>query len=131
MNASTLLADLHRRGIKLSVSGERLSIDAPKGSVTPDLRSALTEHKPDLIRLLTEDEHEVAWRAEFMRTQLPPSGPIPFLVARPSLSDVRGLCLSCDAPLSEGRTVRCALCVRAAEQVLNERREGLRSLGAR
>src|SRR3954452_14770165 len=102
MNASALLADLRRRGIQLSVAGERLSVDAPKGSVTPDLRNELTEHKSDLIRLLTEDDYEVAWRAAFMRPQVPPRGSVPFLVARPNLSDTRGVCLSCDGPLGQG-----------------------------
>jgi hypothetical protein len=131
MNAATLLSDLRGRGIRLSVSGERLSVDAPKGSVTPDLRNMLKEHKADLIRLLGEDEYEVAWRAAFMLTQVPPRGPVRFLVARPVLSDTRGLCLSCDAPLGEGQTVRCTPCVRAAERVLNELREGVRSPEAR
>jgi len=123
MNASTLLADLCRRGIRLSVSGERLSVDAPKGAVTSDLRTALVEHKAALIQLLSADDPNVAWRADFMRSQVRPNGPIRFLVARRDLSDTPGLCLSYDAPLAEGRRYRCAPCVQAVEQVLNEVRE--------
>ncbi len=130
MGPTELLSELERRGVTLVVVEDRLRF-RPVEAVTPELHAALAEHKPDLIRLLTEDEREVAWRAAFMRTQLRPHGPIPFLVARSALSDIRGLCLSCDAPLREGQTVRCAPCVKAAERVLNELREGLRSPEAR
>jgi hypothetical protein len=82
--------------------------------------------KQEVIALLERQEDDVAWRADFMRSQLHPSGPISFLVARRDLTDAPGLCLSCDAPLATGRRYRCAPCVRAVERVLNEVREGCR-----
>jgi hypothetical protein len=125
MNAAALLADLHRRGIRLSVSGERLGVDAPKGIVTPNLRAALVEHKADLIRLLGTDDSEVAWRVEAMRPQVPRTGAIPVLLARPEAKTAPcGTCVSCGDPLVEDRRSRCAPCVSAVERVLNEVREG-------
>src|SRR6266480_4244578 len=44
-----------QHGIKLTLSGDgsdRLLVDAPKGSLTPSLREALTAHKPELIAAL-------------------------------------------------------------------------------
>lgn len=52
MNLGELLAELSERGVKLSVDGEQLCIQAPKGSLTPDLRNALATHKPEIIQLL-------------------------------------------------------------------------------
>jgi tubulysin polyketide synthase-like protein len=125
MTASTLLADLRARGIKLSVSGERLNVDAPRGAVTPDLRTALVEHKADLIRLLGADDEEVAWRVEAMCPQVPRTGTIPILLARPQAKTTPpGTCVSCGGPLAEDRRIRCGPCVQAVERVLNDVREG-------
>src|SRR4051794_35840688 len=120
MNAATLLADLCRRGVRLSVSGERLSIDAPRGTVTADLRAALIEHKADLIRLLDPLDEQVAWRVEEMRRQVRPGPHIPFLVARRDFADAPGLCMSCGDLCGSGRRYRCGPCVHAAEIVVNE-----------
>lgn len=49
---SALLADLTTRGVRLSLNDGRLRIEAPKGVLTPELRSALTEHKLELIAFL-------------------------------------------------------------------------------
>ena len=124
MNATTLLTDLIDRGIRLSVSGERLNIDAPKGAVTPDLRAALVEHKTSLLRLLNAQDAEVQWRAEAMRRQVRPGPYIPFLVARRDFADAPGCCLSCGEPHGPHRRFRCDACVRAAEIVVNEAWEG-------
>ncbi len=47
-----LLSDLSRRGIRLRAEGGQLSIEAPKGALTPDLRGTLEAHKPELLELL-------------------------------------------------------------------------------
>jgi len=118
-----VLAELARRGVEVAVDGDRLRF-RPQGAVTPDLRAALAEHKADLIRLLGDDE-EVAWRVEAMRPQVPRTGAIPVLLARPEAKYApRGTCVSCGGPLAAGRRSRCAPCVRAVERALNEVREG-------
>jgi hypothetical protein len=124
MNASMLLADLTRRGIKLSAAGERLSVDTPKGVITDDLRAMLMEHRESLLQLLTIEDTEVEWRIAVMRQQVR-RGPIfPFLVARRDFVDAPGCCLSCGDPCGAGRRYRCGPCVRAAEIVVNEAWEG-------
>jgi hypothetical protein len=119
-----VLAELTRRGVEVAVDGDRLRF-RPQRAVTPDLRAALVEHKADLLRVLGGVEMQVRWRAEAMRSQLRPGGPIPFLVVRRDLDDTPGRCLSCGDVVAEGRRFRCTPCVSAVERVLNEIREGL------
>lgn len=120
MNPMDVLAELSRRGVEVATDGERLRF-RPQDAVTTDLRAALVEHKADLIRLLDPD---VTWRAEAMRSQVPRTGTIPILLARPEAKTApRGACVSCSDPLAEGRLSRCAPCVSAVERVLDEIRE--------
>ena len=49
MSAAALLADLRGRGVELAAAGETLRYRAPKGTMTPDLRQALADHKADLL----------------------------------------------------------------------------------
>src|SRR4051794_11547003 len=124
MGPTEVLAELTRRGIEVAVDGDRLRF-RPQGAVTPDLRAALIEHKSGLIRLLGSDDEEVAWRVVAMRPQVPPTGTIPILLARPEAKTApRGTCLSCGDPLAPDRRIRCLPCVQAIERVLNEVREG-------
>jgi hypothetical protein len=44
-----LLQRIHDAGIKIKIDGDRLTYTGPKGAMTPELRAALTEWKPDLI----------------------------------------------------------------------------------
>ncbi len=70
---------------------------------------------------------EVAWRVAAMRSQIPPRGPIPFLVALPDADTLflPGHCGSCGDALEAGRRYRCAPCQEAAWRALNEIREGV------
>ncbi len=52
MNKNQLLIELEKRGIKLWLENDLLNIEAPKGTLTPELRDSLKEHKPELIKLL-------------------------------------------------------------------------------
>jgi|GEM_PF-2026210 len=44
-----LLQRLHDVGVRLTVSGDHLRYRAPVGAMTPELRAALEEWKPDLV----------------------------------------------------------------------------------
>jgi hypothetical protein len=44
-----LLQRLHDAGFELTVDGDRLRYRAPAGALTPELRAALAEWKPDLV----------------------------------------------------------------------------------
>ena len=52
MNATILLNDLRRGGVTLAANGDRLSVDAPKGALTDELRRSIAAHKADLLALL-------------------------------------------------------------------------------
>ena len=52
MNAPSLLAQLRQSDAQLWLEGDHLRINAPKGVLTPELQTALTEHKADIIALL-------------------------------------------------------------------------------
>jgi TubC N-terminal docking domain len=52
MTATQLLTLAREKNILLEVQGDRLVVDAPPGAVTPDLRSELVRHKPELMVLL-------------------------------------------------------------------------------
>lgn len=56
MNRSQLLKELDKWGVKLSVNGDRLVIEAPKNVLTSELRDALKEHKPQIIDLLRQSQ---------------------------------------------------------------------------
>jgi len=47
-----LLSYLGSRDIKLWVEGDRLKFNAPKGALTPELRSQITERKTEIIKFL-------------------------------------------------------------------------------
>jgi hypothetical protein len=44
-----ILQAAHEAGIVLTVDGDRLRFRAPAGALTPELRAALEELKPDLL----------------------------------------------------------------------------------
>lgn len=52
---SKLLFELHHLDIKLWVEGERLRYNAPKGALTPELRSRVVERKAEIISFLQEN----------------------------------------------------------------------------
>lgn len=57
MNAAELLSELERRGVALEAAGDRLRFDAPRGALTPELRTAMAEHKAELLGLLDRRVH--------------------------------------------------------------------------
>ena len=61
MNATILLDDLRRGGVALAAKGDRLSVDAPKGVLTDELRAAITAQKSDLLLLLGAEVARAEW----------------------------------------------------------------------
>ena len=47
-----ILAEIQKRGIRIEADGDLIRYEAPKGSLTPELREAMARHKADLISLL-------------------------------------------------------------------------------
>lgn len=52
MTAEELLNDLVQRDVAVTVDGERLRIDAPRGVLTEELRRSLSEHKLEIVELI-------------------------------------------------------------------------------
>lgn len=52
MTAHELLLTCRQAGIVLAADGDNIDVDAPKGVLTPELRSELARHKPALVALL-------------------------------------------------------------------------------
>jgi hypothetical protein len=48
-----LLALWARHGATVSINGDRLRVEAPRGVLTPPIREALATHKLELLRLLS------------------------------------------------------------------------------
>jgi hypothetical protein len=66
MNAETLLHHLAELGcyVAIGTPSTELSLDAPKGTLTPELTELLREHKADLIALVYEREEAAAIEEE-------------------------------------------------------------------
>jgi amino acid adenylation domain-containing protein len=54
MDLNSLLTNLSNKGIKLSVNGDSLLVDVPKGVMTPELRDSLSEHKAEILLMLRQ-----------------------------------------------------------------------------
>ena len=52
MNLTDLLSRAAERGVRLSVEGDRLSVRAPKGALTPELQRELGAAKAEILALL-------------------------------------------------------------------------------
>ena len=59
MTAQSLLTELRGLGVELAVEENRLNVDAPNGTITEDLRSALVDNKPRLLKLLTWEQRKL------------------------------------------------------------------------
>ena len=71
MTARNLLTLLREKGVQIRTSGaDRLVIDAPKGTITPQLREELAANKADLLRIL---QTEVAPHSQLLATEAPRS----------------------------------------------------------
>ena len=96
MTARNLLSELREKGVEVKTSGDdRLVIDAPKGTITPELRSALAAHKGELLQLLKSEQQPpapiapapVAPAPAAPKTYAPEVVAAPVTLARPSDED--------------------------------------------
>jgi hypothetical protein len=57
MTAHELLTQLREKGVEVKTSGDdRLVIDAPRGTITEELRGALSAHKGELLQILKAEQ---------------------------------------------------------------------------
>jgi len=59
MTLPGLLAALRQLDVKVTLAGEKLRFDAPAGALTPELKQAIRQHKPNLMLLLSGQPAEV------------------------------------------------------------------------
>ena len=82
MTAHDLLLQLRAKGVQVKTSGDdRLVIDAPKGTVTDELRSALSLHKAEILQILKSEQ---AGTAEPAISAAPASAPNPPMFTAPA-----------------------------------------------
>ena len=55
MSAAALLITLRQLDVKVSVKGDRLNVNVPKGSVQDELKALIKPYKEELIQLLSGD----------------------------------------------------------------------------
>jgi len=118
MDGLILLREARRAGLRVTVDGDRLVVQGSR-RLEPVARMLLAE-KPRILRALAEEE--VAWRIDAMRPQVPPTGAIPLLLARPAADRPTGTCCSCGDQLGTGDRYRCQPCTAAAVVVLENLR---------
>ena len=58
--AADLIRDLSARGVRLSRKGDRLLVEAPTGTLTPELQQTLAEAKPAILAALDTRERLLA-----------------------------------------------------------------------
>ena len=54
MTATALLDELRTKGVHLTVEGQHVAVDAPKGVLTDALRQAIRQHKQALLAFLAQ-----------------------------------------------------------------------------
>jgi len=87
MTARNLLSELRKKGVEVRTSGDdRLVIDAPKGAITPELRSALAAHKAELLQILKNEQQPPAPIAPAPIAPAPAELKTPDVVAAPIAS---------------------------------------------
>jgi amino acid adenylation domain-containing protein/non-ribosomal peptide synthase protein (TIGR01720 family) len=78
-----LLADLARRGVRLSTRGDVLQCDAPRGGLTADTRALLAARKGEIIAFLDRQAAPVATESALRRIAPAPAGkPVPLSFAQ-------------------------------------------------
>ncbi len=76
MTAHDLLSQLREKGVEVKTSGDdRLVIDAPRGTITEELRTALSAHKAGLLQILNAEKNATAPAALSEPPALVPTAP--------------------------------------------------------
>lgn len=113
---AVLLGEARAAGFTVRAEGDRLVVRGPTSR--RDLVDRLLADKAGVLAALAgEAEAEVAWRVVVMASQVPATGTIPFLVARPCQPGPVD-CLSCGNPMEAGQRYVCRACAEAARRVV-------------
>jgi hypothetical protein len=108
MTPTAILDTCAARGIALRVTGDRLVYRAPLGALTRELRTALAEHKTELLAILGDSNAGVE-RVESGVLGASPSGFLRVL----RHTHICPICcreFHCTAPSCAGQPKRCVCC---------------------
>lgn len=118
MTPAEMVGSLYRRGILLVPAGDGGLRYRPRDALSGAERYDLARHRSAIRAFLDADP--VGWRAAVMATQVPRTGAIPLLLARPGIRFPPKSCRSCGDNLADSDQYRCGSCVSAVVAVLEE-----------
>ena len=61
MSIAAFVSDLRKLDVRLSIKGQRLRLNAPKGVLTDSLRAQIAEHKQELLQFLSDYEQSTTF----------------------------------------------------------------------
>ena len=61
MSIAAFVSDLRKLDVRLSIKGQRLRLNAPKGVLTDSLRAQIAEHKQELLQFLSDYEQSATF----------------------------------------------------------------------
>lgn len=115
MTPAEMVGSLRQRGILLVPAPDGRLRYRPRKALSEAERAVLTGNRDAILALLDADP--IGWRAAVMAAQVPRTGAIPLLFARPGMRFPRGTCSSCGDPRPSD-PYRCAACAAAAVRAL-------------
>lgn len=118
MTPAELVGSLQRRGILLVPAGDGRLRYRPREALSEAERAVLARHRDAILALFDTDP--IGWRTAVMAAQVPRTGAVPLLLARPGIRFPLGSCCSCGDPLGPDDRYRCRPCADAAVAVLEE-----------
>jgi hypothetical protein len=130
---TALIAELEARGVRLTVVGETLRVDAPRGIVTATDREALVQYKPALLATLRAEASRVTTAAGDRWADGVPGGscglcehkPLAEVHDWPELGVASWVCLVCAGhPVPSLEAVYASLSVDERGRLLDEARTG-------
>jgi hypothetical protein len=77
MTAQEVLEEIRMLGGSLEVRGDRLRVDAPVGTITPDIKAALTRHKAAIVAELSTPDPV---GSQFVRTRCSACGRLTYFL---------------------------------------------------
>lgn len=116
MTPAEMVGSLRQRGILIVPSGDGRLRYRPLEALSAAERAAVERHRDAILALFDADP--IGWRAAVMGAQVPRTGAIPLLLARPGIRFPPGSCCSCGDPLTADDRYRCRPCTAAAVDVL-------------
>lgn len=116
MSPRELVESLTGRGIVLVPAGDGRLRYRPAEAVSEPERADLARHRQAILAWFDADP--IGWRAAIIATQVPASGAIPLLLARPGIRFPQGSCCSCGDRLGADDRYRCRPCAEAAVRAL-------------